>query len=151
MPAYTNESIDSSGRRQVVVTLLFVVGALVITYLPASGQQQVAAFLRGTLLRPFVSTQETITTARVRSTETDELRQRLDSMVASMAAQGALAEENRRLRALLELSRKLGPTFASATAVRAGTSGSESSFQVDVGAVDGVEPNAPVISARGLV
>jgi cell shape-determining protein MreC len=151
MPAYTIETHDTSGRRQVVVTAIFIVAALVVTYLPASGQQQVAAFLRGTLLRPFVSTQATITTARVRATETDALRQRLDSMVASMAAQGVLAEENRRLRGLLDLSRKLGPTFASATAVRAGAAGSESSFQVDVGAADGVRPNAPVISARGLV
>src|SRR5687767_8889977 len=130
MPAYTNESHDTSGRRQVVATVLFIIAALVVTYLPAAGQQQVAAFLRGTLLRPFVSTQETIATARVRANETDELRQRLDSLVAAMAAQGALAEENRRLRGLLVLSEKLGPTFASATAVRAGTSGSESSFQV---------------------
>jgi cell shape-determining protein MreC len=151
MPAYTNESHETSGRRQVAATVVFVVAALVVTYLPAAGQQQVAAFLRATVLRPFVSTQETIVTARVRASETDQLRQRLDSLVSAMAAQGALAEENRRLRGLLVLSEKLGPTFASATAVRAGTSGSESSFQVDVGAQDGVRPNSPVISARGLV
>ena len=49
------------------------------------------------------------------------------------------------------MSEKLGPAFKAATVVRAGTTGSESTFLVDAGAADGVRPNAPVISARGLV
>ena len=151
MPAYTNETADTRGRRHMVATALFVIAALVVTYLPSGGQQQVAAFLRSTVLRPFVTTQETITTLRVRATEADQLRQRLDSLVAWMAAQGVLTEENRRLRGLLALSEKLGPAFKAATVVRAGTTGSESTFLVDAGAADGVRPNAPVISARGLV
>lgn len=151
MPAYTNETADTRGRRHMVATVLFVIAALVVTYLPSGGQQQVAAFLRSTVLRPFVTTQETITTLRVRATEVDQLRQRLDSLVAWMAAQGALTEENRRLRGLLALSEKLGPAFKAATVVRAGITGSESTFLVDAGAADGVRPNAPVISARGLV
>jgi rod shape-determining protein MreC len=151
MPAYTTETVDTSGRRQVVATVLFVVAALVTSYLPATAQERIAAVLRSTVLRPFVTTQETITLARSRAVDTDALTKRLDSLVAAKAAEGSLAEENRRLRAMLQLSRKLGPTFASATLVRAGTAGSESTFLVDVGEAAGIHANAPVLSAQGLL
>ncbi len=151
MPAYTTETADTGGRRQVVVTVLFVVAALVTTYLPGPIQQGVASALRGSVLRPFVTTQEMLLNARARAAETDVLRHRLDSLVSVATAEGTLAEENRRLRALLDLSEKLGPTFAAATLVRAGTTGSESTFLVDVGSADGIHPDAPVISSQGLV
>src|SRR5262245_44413024 len=112
MPAYTTETVDTSGRRQVVVTVLFIVAALVAHYLPGGTQERVAAVLRSTVLRPFVTTQETITLARSRAVDTDALTKRLDSLVAARASQGSLAEENRRLRALLRLSDKLGSSFA---------------------------------------
>jgi rod shape-determining protein MreC len=151
MPAYTTETVDTSGRRQVVATVLFVVAALVTSYLPGPTQERIAAVLRSTVLRPFVTTQETITLARSRAVDTDALTRRLDSLVAAKAAEGLLAEENRRLRALLGLSEKLGPTFVPATLVRAGTTGSESTFLVDVGSADSIEANAPVLSAQGLI
>jgi cell shape-determining protein MreC len=151
MPAYTTETVDTSGRRQVVATVLFIFAALITSYLPGTTQERIAAVVRSTLLRPFVTTQETITLARSRAVDTDALTSRLDSLVAAKAAEGSLAEENRRLRALLRLSVKLGPTFAPATLVRAGTTGSESTFLVDVGAADSIHPNAPVLSSQGLL
>src|SRR6185503_19651778 len=90
MPAYTTETVDSSGRRQVVATVLFVVAALIASYLPAPAQQRVAAVLRSTILRPFLTTQETITIARSRAVATDVLEQRLDSLAATKAAEGTL-------------------------------------------------------------
>ena len=151
MPAYTTETVDTNGRRQVAATVLFVVAALVISYLPAASQQLIAGSLRNTVLRPFVTTQEAISSARTQAVETDLLRTRLDSLVAVMAAEGALIEENRRLREMLALARKVGPTFAAATLVRAGTTGSESTFLVDVGSTKDIHPNAPVISSQGLL
>ncbi len=151
MSAYSNQSDLAGGRRQVTETVLFVVAALVMTYLPASAQQQVASFLRSTVLRPFAETQEALTVVRERASRLDDIQPRLDSLVAAMTAQGGLAEENRRLRGLLGLSDKLGPVFRAATVVRAGTTGAESTFLVGLGFADGVQPNAPVISARGLV
>lgn len=151
MPAYVSDTQDASARRQVAAAVLFVIAALVLTYLPAPGQRQIAALLRGSVLRPFVSAQEALSTTRVRATQTDQLRVRLDSLVAVMTAQGPLVEENRRLRGLLDLSRKLGPTFRAATVARAGTTGSESTFLVDAGSGVGVKLNAPVLNARGLI
>src|SRR5207253_10341946 len=133
MPAYTTETVDTSGRRQVVATVLFVIAALVTSYLPASTQERISAGLRATVLRPFVRTQETITTARSRAVDTGILSKRLDSLVASNAAEGSLEEENRRLRALLALQQKVGKAFVAATVIRPGTAGSESTFIVDVG------------------
>ena len=92
MPAYTTETVETKGRRQVGATVFFVMAALVVSYLPASTQQHVAASLRSTVLRPFVSTQEAIAGARTRAVDMDELRQRLDSIVATRAAEGVLAE-----------------------------------------------------------
>ena len=151
MPAYTTETVDTSGRRQAMVTVLFLVAALVMSYLPASIQQHVAASLRGTVLRPFVTTQAAIIVFRSRAVDSDRLRRQLDSLVAVTVAEGALAEENRRLREMLDLSRKLGPTFAAATLVRAGTTGSESTFLVDVGSTRGIHPNAPIVTSQGLL
>ena len=151
MPAYTTETADISGRRQIVATVLFVVAALVTSYLPASTQQALAAALRSSVLRPFVTTQETLITTSARAAEADRLRKSLDSLVSMNTASGTLAEENRRLRALLALSEKLGPTFAAGTLVRAGTTGSEGTFLVDVGTAHGIHPDAPVISSQGLV
>jgi len=151
MQVYTTKAGDMSGRRQAIVAVLFLVTALVMSYLPAETQQHVAASLRGTVLKPFVTTQAAIITFRSRAVDSDRLRNRLDSLVALTAAEGALAEENRRLREMLELSRKLGPKFAAATLVRAGTTGSESTFLVDVGSTMGIHPNAPVISSQGLL
>lgn len=151
MPAYTTETVDTSGRRQVIATVLFVVAALVTSYLPTSTQERMAAALRSTVLRPFVSTQETIITARARAVDAGILEKRVDSLVAAKAAEGSLDEENRRLRALLRLSDKLGATFAAATVVRPGTAGSESTFLVDVGERNGIQPNSPVLSSQGIL
>ena len=151
MPAYTTETVDTSGRRQVLATVIFVIAALVTSYLPASTQERVAAGLRGTVLRPFVRTQETLTTARARAVDVDALSRRVDSLVAARASEGSLEEENRRLRALLQLSHKLGPTFVAGTVVRPGTTGSESTFIVDVGSNEGIQASAPVLSAQGIL
>ncbi|NIP35149.1 MAG: hypothetical protein GWN18_09390, partial [Thermoplasmata archaeon] len=49
-----------------------------------------------------------------------------------MANTGSLAEENRRLRGLMELGGRLGPTYKSASVTRSGTPGSESVFVLDI-------------------
>ena len=134
-----------------MVTVLFLAAALVMFYLPASTQQQVSAALRGTVLMPFVTVQKAVLTFRSRAGDSDWLRKQLDSLVAVTVAEGGLAEENRRLRQMLELSRKLGPTFVSATLVRAGTTGSESTFLVDVGSAKEIHSNAPIITSQGLL
>jgi rod shape-determining protein MreC len=111
----------------------------------------VAATLRSTLLLPFISTQEALARARVHASETSRLQASLDSLSEVLAGQTTLVEENRRLRALLDLSDRLSPSFRPASVVRSGTAGSESMFLLDLGYEDGIRPGAPVVVGAGLV
>ena len=80
MPAYITEPPENGGRRQTVLTVTFLLLGLVALNLPARAQQQVASFLRDTLLRPFVWTQKTLTEARITTAENNRLQFQVDSM-----------------------------------------------------------------------
>lgn len=151
MPRLTPEPDGNRGRRQGGLALVFFGLALLMIYLPAPHQQQVAALLRSTVLRPFIATQEILARTRVHAMDVDRLRSEMDSLASALTNQNTLAEENRRLRRLLELSRRVGPAYASASVLRPGTEGSESMFLLDVGGEDGVREGAPVVVGDGLV
>lgn len=138
-------------RGQLPIAFLCLLAAMALLHLPSDVQDDVARGLRGTILQPFVAVQEQVTRSRVRRAEVDDLRMRMDSLVARSTALESLAEENRRLRDLLDLRDRAEPDFVSASVVRPGTRGAESIFVVDVGSDDGVRRNAPVIAANGLV
>lgn len=151
MPAYGPEREIPGGARRVGIAAAFVLLALAMPYLPEGVQHRVAFSLQGTVLRPFLAAQRRLAEARVRAGELEALRAELDSLAAVTATQAALADENRTLRELLGLARRVGPRFLPATVLRPGSPGSESMFLVDVGYDDGVRPGAAVVSARGLV
>jgi cell shape-determining protein MreC len=151
MPAYTSDSLDTGGRKQVAAAIGIFVLSLVTLFLPATRQQQVASALRDSVLRPFVSVQRALTLARSRASDQSVLRRQLDSLVAATSGHWALATENRRLQELLGVSERLGPGWTPAGVVRSGTTGSESTFMLDVGSDDGVSQFAPVITADGVL
>lgn len=139
------------GRRQIVLAGIFVLAAVVVGTLGEAPEQQIAGFLRGSVLRPFIVMQEGLAHQRTRGGSIDELRVRFDSLAAIVSSQAVLVEENETLRQLLALSERLGPRFRSAAVLRPGTPGSESVFLLDVGQADGLGAGAPVISPEGLV
>ena len=151
MPAYAPESSEIGGRRQLGIAAGFVVLAILVSALPAPIQNSIAAGIRATFLRPFILTQEALTAARIRATETEALQQRVDSLLAVVTNQAMVERENAELRATLALRNRLGADYRAAEVVRPGTSGSESMFVVSLGARDGVQLNAPVLDHRGLV
>ncbi|MDX1566677.1 MAG: rod shape-determining protein MreC, partial [Longimicrobiales bacterium] len=138
-------------RRQGVGALFFFGLALVMYFLPPPQQQEVASLLRASVLRPFIATQELVSRTRVQTREASELQQELDSLVSVLANQTTLAEENRRLRALLGLERRIGVDYRAASLLRPGTEGSESMFLLQVAGDAGVRSGAPVIAPEGLV
>lgn len=138
-------------RRQGVGALFFFGLALVMFFLPASQQQQVAGLLRASVLRPFIATQEIVGRAQVRTREAGELRREMDSLVSILVNQTTLTEENRRLRALLGLDRRIGVDYRAASLLRSGTEGSESMFLLDVEGEEPARSGAPVIAPEGLV
>lgn len=145
------EEEEPAGRRQTVTAFVIVGVALALPFVPAAQQQQLAFLLRSSVLRPFVSIQEGLAAARLHAVSTEEFQVRLDSTVSALANQSTLAEENRRLRKLLDLSRRLGTAYRPASVLRAGTAGSESMFLLDVGSDHGLRVNAPVIASGGLI
>ena len=148
---YAPEPKVAGGHRQVTLAVVFVLLALVAQYLPDAGQQQVAGLLRGTALRPFIVMQARLADRRERAQQVEVVQAQMDSLTSLMATQGALADENRTLRNLLDLSSRLGPGFRAASLLRPGTPGSESMFILDAGASDGVRVGAPVVDRHGLV
>lgn len=151
MPAFRAEPEATGGRRSAVVAVAFLVVALATSYMSEPAQQQIASALRATALRPFISIQRHIMAVRLRSADVQVLRARLDSLVEVVSTQGALADENRTLRALLGLRQRIGPDFRPAEVLRPGTPGSESMFIVDLGQSEGVREGAPVVDREGLV
>jgi rod shape-determining protein MreC len=151
MPAYETEGGQGAGRLQGALTGVFLLLAVLALFLPGPAQEAVASTLRGSVLYPFVAAQRGLVEARARGDRIEELQARLDSTLAAVAAQRPMVGENRRLRALLDLRERAGPSFAPATVVRPGTRGSESMFVLDVGTEHGVAVNDPVVSAEGLL
>ena len=151
MRAYGAEREAGGGRRHLAVAAVFLVVALITSYLPDPAQQRIAWVLRASVLRPFIATQERLADARMRATQVDILRGQVDSLAAALSTQAALPDENRTLRDLLDLSRRVGPSYRAASVIRPGTAGSESMFLIFLGAEHGVEQGAPVINRHGLV
>lgn len=151
MAVLGGDSDIGGGRRQSLLTVVFVIAALGLGALSHDAQQRIAGTLRASVLRPFLAMQEALTLARTRAGDVDALMLRVDSLSAILTAQSVLVEENETLRRLLALGERLGPRFRSATVLRPGTPGSESIFLLDLGLRDDVDVGAPVISPDGLV
>ena len=151
MPNYTNDTKVVPQKRSVIIALAVLIFSILTLNFPTEIQQQLGVFIRGSVLRPFVITQENIVRRRVHIKETEVLQQQLDSISSILSGQNNLAEENDHLRTLLNLSEKLLPTYVAASVVRPGIQGSEGMFLLDVGRDHGVIYNSPVIMGQGLV
>lgn len=151
MASYTEPPEEGRGRRDITVAFVFLFLSAVALYLPAAVQSQVAEGLRGTVLRPFILTQEARAQGRLRSEDTLLLQAQLDSLGSIVASQASLLEENRTLRQHLELEQRAPGTFVHANVIRPGTSGTESMFLLDVGSDHGVQPGDPVLMRTGRI
>jgi len=108
-------------------------------------------FMRETVLSPFIGINGAIARTRERALDFDLLRTQMDSLVAPVAAQRTLAEENRQLRNLLGLKERPSHRVTAVTVIRAGTPGSESTFQLDAGLDGGISPFNAVVTESGLL
>ncbi len=151
MPPYAPPEPEGQGdRRDLTLAGIVVLFAFSLGLLGDGSQEFIASRLRGSVLLPFVSLQQGLASARARAVRNEELQARLDSVVAALTSRTTLEEENRRLRALLGLSERLGPAWTAAQVLRPGTQGSRSTFLLDVGSEDGVIQRAPVLTREGL-
>jgi rod shape-determining protein MreC len=107
--------------------------------------------VRGTVLRPVLAIQQGAVERGARFDDPDRLRAERDSLAAFMIGQSTLAAENRQLRELLGLNRRLPPSFVPAEVVRVPGRGAEGFFQLTAGSQRGVPAGAPIVAANGLV
>ncbi|MDH3271926.1 MAG: rod shape-determining protein MreC [Gemmatimonadota bacterium] len=151
MPPYGNES-ESVGRRGELITAgIVLLVALSTSFLSEPNQQRISGALQVTVLRPFIATQQRLEESRIGAADADSLMALVDSLSSTLSTQSVLLDENRTLRALLDIGERAGPRYLPATVLRPGTPGSESMFIVDVGADDGIVQGSPVIGPSGLV
>lgn len=151
MSPYGNpDDAERGGRRELRSALAVLLGAIVLLNLPPTYQDALAEGLRSTVLRPFLALQEGRVRSRVRSEEAAVLQARIDSLTALAVSGTTLAEENRRLRGLLELNQRLGPRWRAVQVLRPGTPDSESMLIVDAGLRDSIARGAPLITREGL-
>jgi cell shape-determining protein MreC len=151
--AYVPERETSGTGRQWVVAGAFAITAIASLYLAEDTQQRIAQTFQGSVLRPFIWTQETLTQTRMRADQIAILQEEVDALTAIVSTQGALADENRSLRDLLGLVERAGPEFLRATVIRLrpGAAGSESTFLVDVGSNDGVRRSSAASRVLSMI
>ena len=138
-------------RREAAIATAFTVAALLLLLLPVAYQEPIRRAIRTTVLRPFVMAQARISANRLRNLDISQIRAQRDSLAALALAQTSLSEENRRLRAMLDLRMRAGERFLPAQVLRVGTAGAEGTFLLDVGSAEGVAPGAPVVAPEGLL
>ena len=138
-------------RRQALIAGGVILLAGVLFVLPAAYQAPIREGLRTTVLRPFLAFQERLAQRRGRTVDVGAIRAQRDSLAALVTAQASLAEENRRLRALLALQEKAGDAFIPADVLRLGVTGAESTFMINVGSAEGVRVGSPVLTPDGLL
>jgi rod shape-determining protein MreC len=138
-------------RRETLIAAAFLVVALVLYLLPEGYQAPIRRAVRVTVLRPFMGLQSALADQDTRSVDVGAIQAERDSLVAVLAAQAPIVEENRRLRALLSLEQRAAPTFLPARLVRIGIAGGESTFLLNVGREQGIEVGSPVVAAGGLI
>ncbi|MFO7892982.1 MAG: rod shape-determining protein MreC [Longimicrobiales bacterium] len=137
--------------RNIGLAAVFLVAALFLYFLPQHYQTPIRRVIRSTALTPFIWAQGAMVSQNARAAAMRELRAERDSLLAVVAAQASLAEENRQLREILGLRNRAPASFVPAELVRVGTPGGESSFLLDVGREDGVVVGSPVIASGGLL
>lgn len=145
------EGTRKGKRRDAAIVAGLVLLALFLFALPAAYQAPIRQAVRGTALQPFFAMQSQMVERRGRTVDVRQLRTERDSLAAVVAAQATLAEENRRLLALLGLRARAEHRMTPARVLRLGVSGAESSFMLDVGEADGVQVGSPVLASGGLV
>lgn len=125
--------------------------ALFLLLIPESYQRPLRSALRTVVLRPFLVAQERLAAQRARSFDVSLIRAERDSLAALAAAQSALAEENHRLRELLELRSRVGDLFLPAEVMRVGSGETDGTFMLGVGTQQGVRVGSPVLASEGLL
>jgi len=150
---YTIVGQPRTRRRDLVVAAALSAVAVVLSAgLDAEGEMVVVQTLRSTVLRPFIATHE-VFEARVGLTaRVERLEARADSLAVRVLETADLEDENRQLRALLDLpGRDVGEFFLAELVPGHTAAGETSGFQLRTGTGLPFEPPLAVATPDGLL
>lgn len=140
-----------SSRRDTLVFVVCLLLAVVARLAPPTIQDSVASMVRGTVLAPFLALQSQAEEMKAARTRYERVLAQRDSVFLKALAAQALAEENQRLRDLLELSQRLPMSHVSAQVLHQAEPTDGFIFVLSAGRDEGVQAADPVVAPDGLV
>jgi len=142
-----------SRRRDLLVAAVLAAVALVFSAgLDARGQMLLIRALRSSVLRPFIATHEVFESRAGLAVRVEELEERADTLAERVLESADLADENRQLRALLDLPGRDAGRFVVVELVPGHTpTGEPSGFQVRTRSGLAFDPPLAVASPDGLL
>jgi rod shape-determining protein MreC len=150
---YTTVGQPRTRRRDlVVVAALSAVAVVLSAGLGPEGEMAVVRSLRATVLRPFIATHDVFNARVGLSARVERLATRADSLAIRVLESADLADENRQLRALLDLPGRDAGLFYLAELVPGHTpAGEPSGFQLRTREGLPFEPPLSVATPDGLL
>ena len=151
--AYTTVGQPRTRRRDLVVAAaLSAVAVVLAAGLGPEGEMAVVRTLRSTVLRPFIATHEVFEARVGLSARVERLEARADSLAVRVLESADLEDENRQLRALLELpGREAGEFFVAELVPGQTPAGETSGFQLRTDSGLPFEPPLGVATPDGLL
>ena len=148
---YTTVGEPRSRKRDIIVAVSLAAVSIVFQAgLDTAGEMTVVRGLRATVLRPFLATHEVFAARAGLAERVERLSARNDSLARRILGSAGLADENRQLRALLELpDRDAGDYFAAELVPGRDPAGRPSGFQLR--ARTAIEPPLAVATPDGLL
>ena len=144
-------AVRASSRVDTVVLVACVLSAGLLTILPDTTREQVAGFMRRTVVQPVLALQSMAERGRNAIVERDALTKRLDSLTLASARVTELELENERLRRIVGLGQALRTGFIAAEVVHTQSLGDEHTVTLTAGALAGVTPRSIVVAPDGIV
>jgi rod shape-determining protein MreC len=119
--------------------------------IPAAYRDTLSHAVRSSVLYPVMAMERGATDRAGRYADAARLRAERDSLASFLVGQSNLAAENRELRSLLGFRPRLAYSFVPAETDRLAGPGSDGTLRLSVGTRDGIQPDAVLVTAEGLV
>lgn len=150
---YTTVGQPRTRRRDLAITAVLAAVAVVFwAGLDRPGEMAVIRTLRASVLRPFIATHEVFESRSGLAARVAELEERADTLALRVLASATLADENRRLRELVDLpGRETGDYFIAELVPGHTPGGEPSGFQLRAGDGPAIRPDLAVATPDGLL
>lgn len=148
---YLRGTGERARKRDLALAAAFAALSGLLLAIPAAYRDAVGHAVRSSVLYPVMAMQHGASDREGRYADAARLRAERDSLASVLVAQSNVAAENRELRALLGFRPRLTYSFVPAETDPISGPGSAGTLRLSVGSKDGVQQDAPLVTASGLV